>query len=314
VTASDDGTIRIWDVRLEPLSVQLRWESAAQFDPLSSTEQFRLGMPAAADAHQWPTDQSRCDQSAAAPYDPDRRAPGAMAGEIDTATAVAACTGPRKSGEPRPVYQHGRALMAAGNFPAARLEFEEALRAGYRSARIDLAMLISQPQAQMLDVARAISLYEQAWKDGITLAAFELGSLFEHGVSSARNEHVYLFAPDGARASAWYRKAADAREPNALATLAERQESAVFSEPDSAKKNAALLESFKLYAAAAELARREDWPEATWRNWRYHRASLARLLAHQGMMQQVADSYTAILQQASSPPSLWQRIEAEIHR
>jgi WD40 repeat protein/serine/threonine protein kinase len=314
VTASDDRTIRIWDVRLEPLSIQLRWDWAAQFDPLSSTERFKLGMPAAPDAHQWPTDQSSCDQSAAAPYDPERRAQGAMLSEIDAATAVAACAGPRKSGAPSAVYQYGRALMAAGNFPAARQAFEEALSAGYSSARIDLAMLVSQPQAQMLDVARAMSLYEQAWNDGIAFAGFELGNLFEHGVSSAANEHIYLLAPDSARASVWYRQAADAQEPSALAASAERQESAVFSEPDSPKKDAALLESFKLYAAAAERARREDWPDGAWRNWRYHRASLARLLAREGMTQPVADGYAAILEQMRPQPTWWQRIEGGFHQ
>jgi hypothetical protein len=55
-----------------------------------------------------------------------------------------------------------------------------------------------------------------------------------------------------------------------------------------------MLESFKKYAAATEFARREDWPDDAWRNWRYRRASLARLLAREGMMHQSADAAAEI--------------------
>jgi hypothetical protein len=51
------------------------------------------------------------------------------------------------------------------------------------------------------------------------------------------------------------------------------------------------LSSFKYYAAAAERARIEDWPDDAWRSWRYRRASLARLLAREGMQQEVAAAY-----------------------
>ncbi len=47
--------------------------------------------------------------------------------------------------------------------------------------------------------------------------------------------------------------------------------------------------------AAAERAHDEDWPEDAWKQWRYRRATLARLLARQGMMQQVADTYAEVL-------------------
>jgi len=51
------------------------------------------------------------------------------------------------------------------------------------------------------------------------------------------------------------------------------------------------LDAFAYYAAAAERARSEGWPELAWRNWRFRRASLARLLERQDMMQAVADEY-----------------------
>ncbi len=50
-------------------------------------------------------------------------------------------------------------------------------------------MLLSQPSATMLDVPRAISLYQQAWKDDVTIAAFELGSLYQHGLHRSRKRH-----------------------------------------------------------------------------------------------------------------------------
>jgi hypothetical protein len=48
-----------------------------------------------------------------------------------------------------------------------------------------------------------------------------------------------------------------------------------------------LLSAFRFYAAAAERARDAAWPDEAWRHWRYRRATLARLLAREGMMGQV---------------------------
>jgi hypothetical protein len=38
-------------------------------------------------------------------------------------------------------------------------------------------------------------------------------------------------------------------------------------------------------------AYRENWPDSAWKHWRYRRASLARVLAADGMMQPVADVF-----------------------
>jgi TPR repeat protein len=296
VTASYDKTVRIWDARVLALDTQIRWAEAAQFDPLSSTERFQLGLPSPTDVRRWAANSTKCDQSAAAPYDPDRRASGVLLDEIVTDVAVAACgkDKSRSNDQARSVYQHGRALMASGDFAGAKRDFEKAIADGYRSANIDLGMLLSQPSARMLDVPRAVSLYEQAWKDSVTIAASELGSLYEHGVSRGSDMSDYSFVPDKARAWGWYRKGAETGEPNALARVAESYEAAAFSAANPAKRDSYLVDSFKYYAAAAERARSADWPDQAWRNWRYHRASLARLLAREGMTQQVADTYTSI--------------------
>ena len=123
------------------------------------------------------------------------------------------------------------------------------------------------------------------------MAAFELGSLYEHGVNRSDKNSEYVLAPDPARAWVWYQKAGDAGEPNALARFAARADGAAFAEENTAKKNSYWLESFKYYAAAVDRARSEDWPDDAWRDWRYRRASLARLLAREGMMQEIADAY-----------------------
>jgi hypothetical protein len=296
VTASFDKTARIWDALAPPLDAQIQSGEAAQFDPLPSEVRFQLGLPSPTDVRRWPVEASKCDESAAAPYDPDRHAPGVMLGQVPSDIAVTACVNNKNpSGDrARISYQHGRALMASGNFASAQRDFEQALAEGYGAARIDLGMLLSQLSAGSLDIPRAISLYEQAWNQHVTIAAFELGSLYEHGVSRADNKGEYLLAPDQDRAWSWYQKAADAGEPNALARFAERSDSAAFSEANAAKKIAYQLESFKYYAAAAERARREDWPDDAWRNWRYHRASLARLLAREGRTEDVAGVYDSV--------------------
>ncbi|HWM71957.1 MAG TPA: hypothetical protein VNO35_35680 [Steroidobacteraceae bacterium] len=103
-------------------------------------------------------------------------------------------------------------------------------------------------------------------------------------------------------------------EPSALARFAERDESNALAENDPSKRNADLLKAFTFYAAAAEHAHDEDWPDEAWRNWRYRRATLARFLAREEMMQQVADAYIAVRDKRTShTPTLWEEIEAKFH-
>jgi len=76
-------------------------------------------------------------ESAGAPYDPDRRAPGVASEQIVGDIAIQACGTEHISlvGEPRWVYEHGRALMATGDFPGARHAFERAIDGRYRALR-----------------------------------------------------------------------------------------------------------------------------------------------------------------------------------
>jgi len=171
-------------------------------------------------------------------------------------------------------YQHGRALLAKGDATGARHDFEAALAAGYPSAGVDLASMLSTS-----DPAQAGKLLEIAWGKGIPIAAFSLGALYENSP-----------APDQARAWSWYQKAADAGEPNALARFGRR-----------AEEGSDLLQAFKFYAAAAERARNEYWPDDMWKDWRYRRAYLARLLAREGKMAGVAEQYAQVRQKYPAP-------------
>jgi WD40 repeat protein/tRNA A-37 threonylcarbamoyl transferase component Bud32 len=301
LTTSDDMTARIWAATTYPLDSQIGWAASAQFDSLPSAERFQLGLPPPTHVRRWSDDRTKCDESAAAPYDPDRRAPGFMLEQVVSDIALGDCAPQNNRGNDvaRLAYQRGRALMANGDFPAARRDLEAALTQGYRSARVDLGMLLVQASAGMLDAPRAIALYEQAWKSGVPMAGFVLGNLYERGMS---------VPADPTLAWVWYQKAADAGEPNALARFAERASETANAQENAAKRTAQWLESFKYYAAAAEHARSEDWPDSAWRNWRYHRASLARLLARQGMMPEVAQAYDDVRQQNTPPATLRDRL------
>ena len=305
VTTSYDETARIWDARTPPLGVQIALARAAEFDPLTGSERFQLGLPAASDVRNGPDDATTCDRSAAAYYDPDRRAPGVMLDQIAPDIAIQACSNDGSGDPARAIYQRGRAFLAGGKLAQARSDFEEAVNRGYHAARIDLAMLLSQPSDGMLDVARAVSLYEQAWRDRVIIAGFALGSLYEHGVSGpGRSESLLPADPNKARD--WYRKAAAAGEPSALARLAEQEERNALLAVDTVQQRSHWLAAFGDYAAAAELARREDWPDDAWRDWRHRRASIARMLARAGLEEQVAHLYESVRGGThSGEPTFW---------
>jgi TPR repeat protein len=204
-------------------------------------------------------------------------------------------------------YQLGRALWAKHDVPGARRQFELATLKGYRAAGIDLGKLLTDGTAGTVDPERAVSLFEKAWRDGLPIAAFTLGHLYETGVPGT----AVKFQPDAARAWSWYQKEADAGEPTALARFGERDENNALSETDPLKARALLLSAFRFYAAAAERAYDEAWPDEAWRGRRYRRATLARPLAREGMMGKVADAYTSVRRQMiSQRPALWEGIKA----
>jgi WD40 repeat protein/serine/threonine protein kinase/TPR repeat protein len=310
VTASLDQTARIFRLHVLPLATQIEWALLAHFDPLSSTDRARLGLGEPADVRHFAAGASTCDQAAAAPYDPDRRAPGWLLEEITADLAARACG--QDAATASQGYERGRVLAASGRFPLAREALQQSLAQHYRAAGVDLADLLSRPDAGLVDVPRAASLYEQAFKAGVTIAGFKLGELHELGVK-AQAGAAYLLPPDAAQAWPWYEKAAAAGDPSALARLGRSKEEAAALTGDVAKRRVLLLEALQDYAAAAERAEREAWPDDAWQAWRYHRASLARLLGREGLEQAVAEVYQDIQRQYAPPPSsLWQARTASL--
>jgi WD40 repeat protein/TPR repeat protein len=317
VTASDDGNARIWDARvLANVDAQIAWQRSAEFDPLTAVERTQLGLPVDGNKRTWPVTASACDEAAAAFYDPERTARGISATDISSDVAAPACgSDAAKLNIPsRVVFQWGRALLAKGDLPGAKSQFELAISRGSRAARIDLANMLTNPIAGVTDTRQAILQYQQSWESGIPIAAYELGHLYENGMPSSTAGAPVTFAPNLATAWSWYQKGADVGEPTALARFAERDEKSAGMETDPSKRDALLLHAFAYYAAAAERAHDEDWPDDAWRNWRYRRATLARLLAHEGMMQQAADAYREVHERWSPHPlTVWQKIEAKLH-
>jgi len=304
-SASADNTARIWDARIPAdWHSQLLWQQAVEADPLSDVQRTFLGVPSTmgllvkealdADARKRShpitrAGPSRCAQQAGAYYDPDGEGPGVEQSAInpDLATAACARSGAATSGSAQLTYQAGRALLATGDFASARRDFELAVSQGYRAARLDLALLLKDPSANMLDPKRAASLLKQAWNSGIAMAGFELGSLYEHGLVGSQDA-ASGWQTDTVEAWHWYEEAARRFEPHALARLAERTEREVIT---GSKPDVELLSAFSLYTRAAERARQLGWPDNVWRSWRYRRATLAHILAAAGLMQQAAGAY-----------------------
>jgi len=307
LTASVDGTARTWDARIQAgTDAQILWDASAETDVLSGADRAQLGLTADTRARSWSMRGSDCDRAAAAFYDPDRLTQGTSEDAINVNIADAACSREVRRPEhtARSDYEWGRTLLPKGDSASARRELEIAAAKHYRAALLDLADLLLNTSADVADSNRAASLYAEAWRAGVLIAGFKLGQYYEH------RPH-----PDVVSAWQWYRQAADAGQPNALARFAERDESNALAQTDPQERNAQLLAAFRLYADAAECARLEDWPDDAWKYWRYRRATLARLLAREGMMRQVADAYAAVRSRwTPRPPSLWERMQGALHR
>jgi TPR repeat protein len=316
ITASDDQTARIWNARVPAnIATQILWDAAAETDPLPDADRTQLGLLPDERIRKWSTHGSACDQAAAAFYDPDRLTAGVAQATIVADLASSACSQVANTADSsRFAYQRGRALLAGQDVQGAKRQFELAVSEGYRAARVDLANLLVDSSAGMLDPNRAALLYEQAWQAGVPVAAFALGQLYENGVRGPELAATVVRPTNSSQAWFWYQKGADAGEPNALARFAERDQRSAIAEADPQKRDALLLRAFSYYSAATERAYDEDWPQDAWRHWRYRRATLARLLAREGLMPQVAHAYQAQNDKWGPPArTIWQGIAARLH-
>lgn len=321
-SGSADGTARIWDAATPAeWDAQETWERAVEADPLWNVQTTQLGLASAltslasgalrasqneARASSDETAARKCSRQAGAYYDPDRITPGldydrdrvtpgVEWASIVADTAIAACV-PQAAGSnasAQLIYHAARAQLAGEEFEHARQNLEKAVSMGYRAARVDLALLLLNSKAKMYDSQRAASLLEQAWRSGVSVAAYELGALYEQGTPASDDSGSAIKA-DPESALLWYRAGSGQNEPRSLARLAERAENEAV-DSSAGKADTLLLEAFALYARAAEHAQTLEWPDAVWKSWRYRRATLARILAADGLMEQVADAYSRVL-------------------
>jgi WD40 repeat protein len=299
ITASADGTAAVWDARVPAdIAAQIVWARAAEIDPLDEADRTELGLSPDPDRKFASMNGSGCDR-AAAYYDPDRVARGSslVQSAIDAAYAACGAEIEKREHGVRSDYQMGRTLLARGDVQGARREFEIAVAKDYRAARIDLADVLMNASTDNVELDRAVSLNEKAWAQGVPIAAFKLGQFYE--LRSPGTSEGAVTWPS--KAWRWYRLGADAGEPNALARFAEREESDGLGTTDPSDRNALLLKAFTFYAAAVARARVENWPADVWKHWRYRCASLARVLATEGLMREVATAYTATLDRWTSP-------------
>jgi len=250
----------------------------------------------------WRSQGSACDRAASAVYDPDRVTAGNSLAPLSVEMAKAACSKEvaNVNHSARIDFEMGRTLLADGDMQGARREFEIAMDRGYAAARIDLADMLLGRSESLRDTKLGVSLLERAWADHVAIAADKLGSFYEYGVTVPERVASAKATQDDARVMQWYQRGAAADEPYALAHLAERAEFHSLNQSDATERNSDLLRAFQLYARAVKVAQSQGWPSEAWQHWRYRRASLARLLANDGLMQRVATAYAAILRENQS--------------
>ncbi|HZO21223.1 MAG TPA: hypothetical protein VFB37_01880, partial [Steroidobacteraceae bacterium] len=123
-----------------------------------------------------------------------------------------------------------------------------------------------------------VSWYRAAEFD--PLSAIEKAQL---GLAENASAGIHLFHRD------------DGKDAAALARLAQGEERAATLDLSSRERNAHLLHAFTLYAAAARRSTADGRPEELSKAWRYRRATLAHVLARQGMMRQAAETYRALV-------------------
>ncbi len=176
-------------------------------------------------------------------------------------------------------------MLAKGDVASALHWFEQAEHQGYSVAKIDLAGLLLDASGVKQDVGRAITLYEEAWHDHVPTAAVRLAALYEQGAPG--------LSADSAKAQHWLKLGVDSLEPEALGRFAEQTEAAAALAVAQSEKHHLLLKALASYTLASEQARLQAWPDAVYKAWRYRRATLARVLAKEGLLREVVETYAS---------------------
>ncbi|MGV8988484.1 MAG: hypothetical protein ACOH2H_19620 [Cypionkella sp.] len=126
-----------------------------------------------------------CDQLAANPNDPRRKAAGVLLKDLDGYGALSACASAVMANPDvaRFYYQRGRANVVLGEYAAAKADYETAIKLGDPIALLSLGTLYEDGHGVPLDVAMARNLYRQAQKAGIDVSSVLIDTFSSSGFS-----------------------------------------------------------------------------------------------------------------------------------
>jgi TPR repeat protein len=143
-----------------------------------------------------------CDRLAAAPADPQRKAPGVLPDKIDANAAIPACEAAVRQypNDARLNFQLGRAYYMAQNYQNAIDQYRKAAENGYMVAQSNLGWMYLTGLGVSRDYAKALAWYRKAAEQGDVSAQTNLGSMYYEGKGVSQ---------DYREALTWYRKAAE---------------------------------------------------------------------------------------------------------
>ena len=148
-----------------------------------------------------PTNIDECDRLAANPFDPLRTTVGVLLASLSATAAIDACAKAveRTPGEPRFLYQLGRAYEGAQQFDRARADYQAAVDRNYPSAFMNLGLLYFNARGVERDVARASSLLRTAYEKGVVAAGNALAlalTEFAAPADQAESRRIWLEAAE----------------------------------------------------------------------------------------------------------------------
>ncbi|MBL4721206.1 MAG: SEL1-like repeat protein, partial [Alphaproteobacteria bacterium] len=185
-----------------------------------------------------------CDRLAAHPLDAQSVGPGIPYNSINAPRAIAACLTARANypDAPRFVYQHGRAMLRAGDDKGARAAFKRAGAKAYAQAWLSLGQMApSGPKPDVSAAARHTGrgrvLLEGLANSGNIRAAHVLGLLL---LTSKAIPH------EPKAAYRWIRRAARANHAPALVALARMQHRGIGTRANPFKAEKSYLKAISL--------------------------------------------------------------------
>ncbi|MBY5871905.1 TIR domain-containing protein [Rhizobium ruizarguesonis] len=142
-----------------------------------------------------------CDRLAANPFDPVRTTVGVLLASLNATAAIDACTKAVEMapGEPRFLYQLGRAYEVAKQFDPARANYQAAVDRNYPSAFMNLGLFYFNARGVERDVARASGLLRTAYENGVVAAGNALALALTESAApadQAESRRIWLEAAE----------------------------------------------------------------------------------------------------------------------